>query len=182
MRLVIGLIGRIGSGKGTVSEFLHEKYGASEYRFSDVLKDVLFRLHLLNIRENLQLLGKTLRDGFGDGVLANTIKEDIMNDPSSIVVVDGIRYKNEVDMVRSFKDNILINVTAPPKIRYERCVSRGTRGEAENTFEEFVRNENKETESQIREIEKEADYTVDNSGTKDELYEKIEEIVRARAA
>ena len=40
-RLIIGLVGRKGSGKGTVAKILKEKYGASVYRFSDVLREIL---------------------------------------------------------------------------------------------------------------------------------------------
>ena len=57
MSLVIGLVGRIASGKSVVADHLVRGKHASYYRFSDVLRDILLRLHKPNTRGNLQDLG-----------------------------------------------------------------------------------------------------------------------------
>ncbi|MFQ6137212.1 MAG: AAA family ATPase, partial [Candidatus Hydrothermarchaeales archaeon] len=138
MKLVVGLVGRIGSGKGVVSEHLHEKYGASQHRFSQVLMDLLDRLYLPHDREYLQDLGACIRNTLGMEVIVDAFKRDLESDDSDIIVVDGIRYENEVEMLRSFENNLLIFIDAPPKLRYERCRDRGEKGEAGITFEEFL--------------------------------------------
>ena len=52
-KIIIGIAGEIASGKDTVSRYCVKKHGASMYRFSDVLRDILKRLHLEENRKNL---------------------------------------------------------------------------------------------------------------------------------
>lgn len=176
MQLIIGLVGRIGSGKTAVSEYLQDNYGAKEHRFSQILMDILDRLTLPHERANLQKLGKSLRAELGEDVIVNAFKRDLEKDQSEILIVDGIRYENEVEMLKE-KNGILIFVTASPEARYERAVKRGEKGEATITFEQFLESEKAETEKHIEMIKESADYIIDNSGTLEELYEKVEGIM-----
>ena len=105
------------------------------------------------------------------------MKEDIRKDSADVIVVDGIRYPNELKMAQSFPENIMLFIEVPLELRYQRCCMRGTRGEASLTFEEFRANEEKETERHLDEIIGKADYTIDNAGTIEELREKVKEIV-----
>lgn len=180
MKLVIGLCGRIGSGKTVVSDYLHKNYGASQRRFSQILMDILDRLYLPHEREYLQKLGSALRNSIGHDVIVNAFRRDIESDKNEIVVIDGIRYPNEVELLRRFENNILIYINAPAELRYRWCRIRGEKGESGITFEEFIESENRETERMIDEIRKIADYRIDNTGTIEELYKRIEEIVKKR--
>lgn len=179
MKLVIGLIGRIASGKSIVADYLVREKKAGYYRFSDVLRDVLLRLHKPNTRENLQNLGISLRRVFGDGILAETLRVDIESDENRIVVVDGIRYEDEGKMIKGL-GGIILYVTAPQETRYERVINRASRGEAGITFDEFRGNEMKETEVKIDSLGKQADYTIENTSTIDELKRKIDDILAKR--
>ncbi len=177
MKLIIGLVGRIGSGKGLVSDYLCDKYNAKQYMFSKILMDLLDRLHLPHERKYLQELGVCIRKGLGEDTLVNALQEDLKKEKSDLIVIDGIRYQNEVEMLRKFENNILLYLRAPPELRYERCRKRAKKGEAYITFEEFLNAEDKETERYIEEIGKTADYTLENTGTKEELIERVEEIL-----
>jgi len=44
-KIIIGLVGQMASGKGTIAEYLRDKHGADFFTFSTVLRDVLNRLH-----------------------------------------------------------------------------------------------------------------------------------------
>lgn len=176
MQLVIGLVGHIGSGKTSVSKYLQDNYGAKEYRFSQILMDILDRLYLPHERAHLQNLGKSLRAELGKDVIVNAFKYDLEKDQSEMLIVDGIRYENEVEMLKE-KGGQLIFITASPGVRYERAVARGEKGEAEITFEQFLESEKAETEKHIEMIEDSADYIIDNSGTLDELHEKVDRIM-----
>lgn len=176
MKLVIGLVGRIGSGKTAVSEYLQDNYGGKEHRFSQILMDILDRLYLPHERTHLQNLGKSLRAELGPDVIVNAFKKDLEKDQSDVLIVDGIRYENEVKMLKK-KNGFLIFITASPEIRYERAVARGEKGEAKITYERFLENEKAETEKHIEMIRESADCTIDNSGTLDELCKKVDEIM-----
>ena len=177
MKRVIGLVGGIGAGKGVITDYLVEEYHASSYRFSDVLKSILEALVLEDTRENLQALGVALRNAFGDNVLVGAIRKSIEEDNCRIVVVDGVRYPAEAEMVKSFFGGILVYVDAPPEVRHKRCLLRGTRGEHGISFEEFMENDCKKTEKNIRELGANADFVLQNDGTIEELHEKVDGIV-----
>ena len=177
MKLVIGLVGKNGSGKTTVSKRIQDNYGGKEHRFSQILMDILDRLYLPHERTYLQKLGKSLRAELGPDVIANAFKKDLEKEQSDLLIVDGIRYENEVALLKGFENSCLIFVTAPPETRYERCVARGEKGEEKMTYEKFLENEEAETEKRIEMIGKGADYAIDNSGTLDELFEKVDEIM-----
>ncbi len=177
MKLVIGLVGKNGSGKTTVSKYLQDGYGGKEHRFSQILMDILDRLYLPHERTYLQKLGKSLRAELGPDVIANAFKKDLEKEQSDLLIVDGIRYENEVALLKSFENSCLIFVTAPLEIRYERCVARGEKGEGKITYEKFLENEEAETEKRIEMIGKGADYAIDNSGALDELFEKVDGII-----
>ncbi|MFQ5974713.1 MAG: AAA family ATPase [Candidatus Hydrothermarchaeales archaeon] len=177
MKLVVGLIGRMGAGKGVVSDYINEKYGASQHRFSQVLMDLLDRLYLPHDRKLLQELGACIRNKLGMGIIVDAFKKDLERDGSKIIVVDGIRYKNEVEMLRSFENNLLLSIDAPVKLRYERCKNRGEKGESTITYKEFLEAENRETERYIDDIKEMADYVIENTGTLGELFEKTDNIL-----
>lgn len=176
MKLVVGITGKIGSGKTILANYLAKNYLASDYQFSKILIDILDRLYLEKSRQNLQKLGISLRKGLGHDVIVNALGKDIEGDNSDMIAIDGIRYMNELEMVREFEDNLLIALEASPEIRYERIVRRGEKGEEKISFEEFLNAERKETEKEIEKISKLADYKLKNEGTKEELFRKVDEI------
>ena len=178
MKLVIGLSGRIGSGKGTIGDYLADKYGAEGRRFSDILIDLLVRLHIPVERGALQKMGATLRSIFGDDVLIHAMKKDLEEAEADIVMVDGVRYPNEVEMLRAFEKSILFFVDAPPKTRFERVRKRGEKGEEKIDFQEFLRSEQRETERHLDEVRAMADYKLDNSGSFEDLYKQIDKALK----
>jgi dephospho-CoA kinase len=177
MKLVIGITGKIGSGKTILANYLSKKYLASEYQFSKILMDILDRLYMEKTRLNLQKLGASLRKELGHDVIVNAMRKDIEKDNSRIIVIDGIRYKNEVEMLRKFKHNMLISVKASLRIRYERCIKRGEKGEGSISFEDFLKSEKKATEKEIEKISTIADYKLKNEGDEKELFKQVDEIL-----
>jgi dephospho-CoA kinase len=180
MTLVIGLAGRIGSGKGTVAAYLKERYKAKKFVYSDILGDMLDRLHLPRTRDNLQKLGKGIREQLGDDVLVNAMLEDVKGSTARILIIDGVRYVNEVDMVRGFDESLLIFTDAPVLTRYERCVARAQKGEGKEGFSDFELRDNAPTELELDQVKEMADHVIDNSGSVADLFEKVDEIMAGR--
>ncbi len=177
MTLYVGLSGRIGSGKTVVSKHLQDEYGAIEHRFSNILEDVLKRLYIPIERETLQRLGKTIRIELGHDVLVKAMRGDLEKETADVVIVDGVRYKNEVSMLKGLKNSVLIFLSAPPEMRYERVVKRGTRGEASISFEEFTKNEKAATEKELEVVEQKVDYILENTGTIEDMLQKVDELM-----
>ena len=95
-RTVIGLVGELASGKGTVAEYIQKKTHASQARFSQLLLDVLNRLALKTNRENFSALAQALRKTFGKDVIGKALKNDIAHLKETVTLIDGIRIKQDV--------------------------------------------------------------------------------------
>lgn len=178
-KLIIGLVGRQGSGKGTAAKILQEKFGAELYRFSAILGAVLDRLAIDKSRDNLITLSTVLRQGFGEDVLAYAIEQEALNAKSDIVVIDGIRRIEDLAALEPLPQFKLVEIAAPAKVRYDRMTHRGEKsGESEMTYEQFTEQEQAPTEITIPSVAARAWKAIDNSGSAQELETKIDEMMR----
>jgi dephospho-CoA kinase len=179
---IIGLIGEKGSGKGTVSKYLEEKYAAKHYGTSKILKRTIDDLHLAHTRENYIKLALVLKEGYWPSVVIDALIADIENNGNGIIIADGIRMHGDVRPFREkYGDNFqLIYVTADPRIRYERTKQRKEKdGEDKVTFENFLAQEAQLTEISIHEIgTSQADFVIHNDKTYDDLVTQIEGVMK----
>lgn len=174
-KLVIGLVGEKGGGKGKCTELIKtliQEGTVKSARFSDVLNDILTTLHISASRENLQKLVLNLKNAFGPDVLTNAVYHRMLNEQADIVILDGVRWSTDEQMLRKLPNNALVYITADANIRYERTKIRGEKaGEDKTTFEQFLKEEQVETELFIPQIGSRADVKINNNGSLEE-YEK----------
>ena len=177
-KIIIGLVGTMASGKETVKKYLVEKYNAKDCRFSSILRDVLDRVAVPISRESLQKVSTILRATFGENLLAKAIAKDASKLDASIVVIDGVRRFTDIEHLNELPNFVLVKIDADPKIRYERMKTRNeNKGDAEKTYEQFIEDHNAEADRQIPEVMKTAKFAIDNSGTLDELFRQVDEIL-----
>jgi len=179
-KIVIGLIGEKGAGKGTVSDYLIEKYNAIHYGTSKILRRTLEDLHLPVTRDNLVKLALVLKEGYGPSVIIDSLITDMEKNGSNIIIADGIRMHGDVEPFREKygKNFYLVYVTANIRVRYERTKSRKEKdGEDQATFEKFLEEEAKLTEISIHEIGKKAEFTLNNNGTSEDLKRQVDQMV-----
>ncbi|MEK7630379.1 MAG: AAA family ATPase [Patescibacteria group bacterium] len=174
----IGLIGKPGSGKETVANIIKNNVTLGRtvrhHRFSDILYEIANLLYLPKTREVGQKLAVGLRDNIGKDVLSNAVRQRITNDPSDIIILDGIRWWPDVEMLRSFPNNFLLYIVAVPEKRFERLKERKEKAEeASMTWEQFLKEDNAENERFIEEIGKTADPLLNNNGTYIQLKSQI---------
>jgi dephospho-CoA kinase len=177
-KIIIGLTGQIACGKGVIKKYLIEKYGASDYRFSTILRDIAKRLHIEPSRNNLIDLSTGLRKQFGEDILAHTMAEDLKHDEHNMIIVDGIRRMTDIIHMKKIPGFHLIRVVANEKLRYLRVVFRNENpGDDKKTFEDFLKDQNKETEVTIPEVMSNANYEIINEDVIEKLHEDIERIM-----
>jgi|GEM_PF-41645 len=177
-KIILGVTGEMASGKDTVTKYLVEKYGAKQFRFSDVLRDILDRLHLPQVRKNLAGLSHALRKAFGEDILAHVIENDAKRENHALVVIDGIRRVSDIDLVKKLPEFTLIYVEADMQRRYERLIGRRQNADDQTkTFEEFKQDHLLETEITIPPLRVDAQYIVNNDGTLEELYAQTDRII-----
>ncbi len=182
-KLVIGIVGEKGSGKGTASRHLIERYGAIQYTTSDILKRTINDLHLTTTRENFVKLALVIKNGFRPSIIVEALIADIeeKKPDNNIIIIDGIRMFGDVDPFRKKygKNFYLFYVTADIRTRYERTKMRKEKsGEDKTTFEEFLAEEGRLTEVSIGEIGKTADFTLTNDEDAEFLQKQIDKIMK----
>lgn len=168
-KIIIGLVGETGSGKDTVEQHLQEKYGAEPLRFSKPLKEGLGLFFDQPSKEDQAWFFAALRDHFGDDILHLGVRRFIEQN-EGLMCVNGLRMMQDMEFIRSFENSYIFYVTADQKVRWERTLKRGEKSDDDQPFEEFQKFEAEtETEKAIPLIGKQADYTIDNGGTLEEL-------------
>jgi len=175
--MIIGLVGEKLAGKDTVMNYLADKYNAGTFRFSHILDAVLEDLDLPISRENEITLGMSIRKTFGEHVLVNALYDRVQKSLSSFNVVNGIRM-DELEIVKSWGAKI-IYITAPAEIRFQRYLARKEKADdAVMTLEQFIEHDKGPTELLIPQLGAKADFKVENTGTLEELHQKIDEVVK----
>jgi len=165
---VIGLVGEKGGGKGTFTEYLKKIASSvriSHLKFSDVLVEVLTVLSLPTTRGNLQKAAQMIDEKFGEGTFSNSVYQRALKQDADIVVLDGVRWLPDEDIIRRFEDNALVYVTADPDTRFKRLKRRNEKaGEGEMTRGQFDREEEAPNEFFIPQIGSRADFKIINDG------------------
>lgn len=177
-KLIIGLAGKIASGKGTVAAYLRDKYQAEIFGFSTPLRDILKRLYLEANRPNMAGLSSSLRELFGQDLLSKTITQDLQQTKSDVAVLDGIRRLPDIEQAMKLPNFKLIQVVTDEKIRYERLIQRNQNPDDQaKTFETFLTDQQLETERGIPEIMALAEFTINNDGDLNHLQTQVDELL-----
>jgi dephospho-CoA kinase len=179
VRLVIGLVGKFGSGKSSVMNYLKGR-GFSGVTLSDLIIEVAVKKGLEPKRTVLQDLGNELREEHGPEILAKLALEKISQSGSDRGVIDGIRNPAEVLFLKSFPKFYLIELKASRKTRFQRLQRlTATALKYPKTWEEFILSEKrdlgsgeKQSGQRVREVLKMADIRIINEGLSEKTYQK----------
>ena len=177
--MIIGLTGKIGSGKTAVSEYLVSR-GFEYHSLSDAIREEILDRGLQITREVLIDVGNELREKFGPGILAERILSSLDSDQN--YVIDSIRNPQEVDVLRSRTDFTLLALEAEQGTRFERSRKRG-RENAAQTLSQFAEEEARELDSdnparqQLNATRQKADLIVTNDGTLEELHRRLDALL-----
>jgi dephospho-CoA kinase len=174
--MLIGICGKIGSGKDSLADILLDNFSFEEQiRFSDPLTEFMNGIGLQLNRENYQKVGFYLRSIFGREILVETIIRRIKDKTDKNIVVNGIRYQIEFDAIKIL-GGIIIGIIADDEIRFKRVNERKRFGK-EISREEFQRYEKGETEIHIEELLKNTDYTISNNESLKDLEKNIAKLL-----
>ncbi len=174
--MLIGLVGRIGSGKGTVAEVLNN-FNFNFVVFSDVISEEAKKRMIEVNRENLQNLGDQVRREEGGGAWVKKILEKI--DLNNDYVFDGLRNPGEIKELRKTGKFFLIYIDCLQDIRFNR-VKKSSNPKNPKTWEEFLIAEKRdaginqpEYGQQVDKCIEMADFIIPNNLNIDNLKEKI---------
>lgn len=166
MGIIIGIGGKIGSGKTFWRNKISEHFNCRGISFSDWLRQIAKDRCIENIDRNiLQNIGaEVLQKGYG--FITSEILQYASWNSKSMLVIDGIRdiefYKYLIKSVYP-NEGMLFYVKVDENIRLKRINNRN----------EYLINEDHFSEGNSSLIEKNADYVITESTIDDEVYEEI---------
>lgn len=177
--MIIGLTGRIASGKRTFTDYFKKK-GFNKYVASDTIKEEAKKRGLEIKRKNLQDIGNLIRKQEGAGALARRIIEKTKSGENFII--KGIRNPAEIEEIRKIKNSYIVAIDAPQELRFKRVLSRKRDIDSSITWEEFLKSDEREYDEgipsglRIRECMEMADFTITNDSSLEDFNKKIEEV------
>ncbi len=177
-KIIIGLVGETGSGKDTVAHYLKRRYDVQLLRFSQPLKKTLDLFFNKSSKEDQSWLYSVFKERFGEDVLHQGVRRYV-EQHDGIMCVNGMRMMKDLDFIRSFKNNYIIYVTADQELRWQRVVGRGEKSDDKQSLEDFKKFESTaETEKNIPAIGAQADFTIKNDGSMDELLWQVDDAMK----
>ncbi len=165
-----------GSGKSMFSNILKER-GAKVIVMSDVVKKRFSEDGKAG--ERLMDYAKRLRVIYGNGVVAR-LSVEAMGSPSPVVVFDGVRSLDEVDVFRNLlqgNEIFLVSIHSPPSLRYERIMNRMRPDDAKDISLIKLRDK-EELEFGIGSVIAMSDYILTNSSSMAEFKRDSEEFIK----
>jgi len=178
-KVIFGFTGLIACGKGTAAKYLEEKYNASTYRFSTMLRDVLDRFYLPHTRENMVSMSEYIRNKHGEDIMAKTMAKDVENDTNDVIIVEGIRRMADIEYLNTLPNFVLVKIEATPEKRYERIIQRGENSDDNTkTYEEFLKDHERPTEMTIPEVMGHATETVNNETDLQDFQGQLDHLVK----
>lgn len=172
-----------GSGKGTCTDYLHEKYKWPLIHFGHMVYEEVQRRGLDNVRDET-FVREDMREKEGLDVLAKHAArkaEGYFSKGAEVVVFDGLYSWTEYKYLRHLfgDDLVVIATTAPRKARYERIMNRIDGHRKYSSVDQIIDRE----VAEIEHLEKGgpiayADFTINNDESQQELVEKLEKILK----
>ena len=167
-----------GAGKSTIAEGLKPK-GYEIINMGNAVREEAKKRNLESTRENLGKLMLELREKNGSGAIAELVKSQIESSTADVILIDGVRSNDEIQILKKFGTVKLLAVHASTDTRFDFLQKRG-RSDDPQTKEHFDERDNRELGVGISNSIALSDYAISNIGlTKDELIEKTFNIIQS---
>jgi hypothetical protein len=182
-KLVVGMIGKAGSGKDTVGDYLVEEFGFFRSSLAAPLKACIKTMFMLDhhtvydrearelplddfpdwsVRKLLQFVGTELfRNNFDQDVWVKLLKRQIRQCDLSRVVVTDVRFPNELNGIKKMEETDNVDV------KFIKVIRNGVVG-----VDVGIKNHESEAHDLI------GDFIIENNGTIDDLKRETERIMK----
>jgi dephospho-CoA kinase len=167
-----------GAGKSTIAEGLKPK-GYDIVNMGNAVREEAKKRNLESTSSNLGKLMLELREKNGPGAIAELIKPQIESSTANVILIDGVRSNDEIQVLRKFGNVKLLAIHASTDTRFDFLQKRG-RSDDPQTKDNFDERDNRELGVGISNPIALSDDAISNTGlTKDELIESAFAIIQS---
>lgn len=159
-KLIVCLTGLPGAGKSTIANGLKTK-NFEVINMGDAVRAEAKRRNLEPTGTNLGKLMLELREKNGQGAVAELIKDQITNSKSGVVVIDGIRSNEEIQVLKKITKVKVLAVNATVDTRFKFLFDRG-RSDDPKDRNEFEKRDSREIGVGVSKSIDLADETISN--------------------
>ncbi|MFX1322508.1 MAG: AAA family ATPase [Promethearchaeota archaeon] len=171
---VLAICGLPGSGKTTAIDAIRNL--GSVITMGDVIRNEANKKNLAPTSENLGKIAKELRLNYGPNIIAEKCVDLINKQYNNIIFIDGLRSMAEVKVFRKYWKFPIIAIVLEEKRRFKRLFERA-RSDDPKSIDDLKDRDKREIEFGIEEVLNNADYTISNDSTKEDLKERIRKLV-----
>jgi dephospho-CoA kinase len=177
---IIGVVGKIGSGKDELAQTLKRRCGIPILSPGDIARHLAEEQGIEKSRSNLHELSQRAIEHHGKDYFIKQIIEEIESQDWQAVSITGIRQPLDHDLLRDNfgEDFILIRVEVnDPILRFKRLLQRN-RPRDPQSYAEFLQQEREEeSEFHLSRTLEEADLILKNNGSLEEFHRSIQKHV-----
>jgi dephospho-CoA kinase len=179
--LIIGITGTIGSGKGTIVEYLKDHKGFGHYSVRAFLLEEIRKRGMDENRDTMVLVANELRGKYGASYVTDQLYLEAARKGKNCII-ESIRTPGEIDSLKEKGRFFLFAVDADPKLRYKRIVERSSETD-KISFSTFLENETREmstpdpNKQNLKACIRQADFVFNNDGSKEDLFREIEKVL-----
>jgi dephospho-CoA kinase len=167
-----------GAGKSTIAEGLKPK-GYDIVNMGNAVREEAKKRNLESTSSNLGKLMLELREKNGPGAIAELIKPQIESSTANVILIDGVRSNDEIQVLRKFGNVKLLAIHASTDTRFDFLQKRG-RSDDPQTKDNFDERDDRELGVGISNPIALSDDAISNTGlTKDELIESAFAIIQS---
>ncbi len=175
--LVIGIVGRKGSGKGEVAGILSNN-GFELVEMGDILRGMMTARGIEVNEINVRKFVIDIRKEEGENVIAKETIKHVEESPAARKAIIGLRTPRELSFFRGRIPNFkTVAIIADDSTRFDRMRRRGKTDDPK-TMEEFMAyKDGPEARFEIQEIIDGSDYKLFNTGTLEELRGDVKRLI-----
>ena len=179
--MIIGITGSFGAGKGAVVDYLVREKGFADYSArAFIVDEIKFRGLPVN-RDTMADVANDLRQKHEPTYIVESLYTKA-KERGGDAVIESLRAVAEARLIKKL-GGVVLGIDAPPEVRYERAVARGSETDRV-PYEEWLQQEIREsnpddpTKQDIFGALRESDVIIENKGSLKELYEKIDQMLK----
>lgn len=179
MKKIIGIAGKIASGKGIAAEHIISRYTAGFIDYSQFLYQVLDIFEVPHERKNVNALSIFLRATYGQDVLSRAVMRALDLRQDEIIILTGIRREQELSCLREIPGFSFLYIDSDIHTRYERNrIAARKPGDAEMSYDHFVEKDSDDSNRTIEGLKSAADCVIENNGSLEEFLARLDDAMK----